>query len=99
MSLRWRQASASEAVTPRERHAANRIAPVDGLRAIAALGVLWAHVWAFTGNPQLPLARIGPVVLDANRAFAIVGTGVDLFFVIRLAKCLVPAKEFLEVVF
>lgn len=58
-----------------------RIAPVDGLRAVAALGILWAHVWAFTGNPRL-LGVPGLDGVDLNRALAILGTGVDLFFVI-----------------
>lgn len=61
--------------------APSRIAPVDGLRAVAALGVLWAHVWAFTGNPRL-LGVPGLAGVDLNRALAILGTGVDLFFVI-----------------
>lgn len=62
--------------------AQNRIAPVDGLRTVAALGVLWAHVWVFMGNPTLSVGTIGGVALDLNRAASIVGTGVDLFFVI-----------------
>lgn len=72
----------AEAVSFTDESARNRIAPVDGLRAIAAVGVLWAHVWAFTGNPQLRLGMVGPVVIDLNRLLAILGTGVDLFFVI-----------------
>ena len=61
--------------------AQNRIAPVDGLRTVAAVGVLWAHVWVFMGNPTLSVGTIGAVALDLNRAASIVGTGVDLFFV------------------
>jgi peptidoglycan/LPS O-acetylase OafA/YrhL len=60
----------------------DRIAPVDGLRAVAVLGVIWAHAWAFSGTPAINIGRIGSVDLDLNRAISIVGSGVDLFFVI-----------------
>src|SRR5262245_49813726 len=60
----------------------DRIAPVDGLRALAVLGVLWWHVWMFSGNPSLSVGRVGAVNLDVNRAVSAIGTGVDLFFVI-----------------
>ncbi len=57
---------------------AGRIAPLDGLRAVAVLGVFYAHAWSFAlGAPAL---RVGPV--DVNRALSLLGTGVDLFFVI-----------------
>ncbi len=60
------------------RTSQGRIAPLDGLRAIAVVGVIYAHVWSFVlGTPVL---RIGPV--DVNRLLALFGTGVDLFFVI-----------------
>ena len=59
-----------------------RIAPVDGLRAVAVLGVVWAHVWLFCGNQVLSLGKIGSINLDFNRAISMIGTGVDLFFVI-----------------
>ena len=55
-----------------------RIPEIDGLRAVAVLGVLYAHVWAFgLGAPPL---HLGPI--DINRALSVFGTGVDLFFVI-----------------
>jgi peptidoglycan/LPS O-acetylase OafA/YrhL len=55
-----------------------RIAELDGLRTVAILGVLFAHVWAFgCGSPPLYIGRI-----DINRFLSIFGTGVDLFFVI-----------------
>ncbi len=55
-----------------------RIAPLDGLRAVAVLGVLYAHIWSFSlGRPTLVVARV-----DLNRALSLFGTGVDLFFVI-----------------
>jgi len=54
-----------------------RIEPVDGLRTFAVLGVMWAHVWMFFGNPAW---KFGPV--DANRLISVIGNGVDLFFVI-----------------
>lgn len=60
----------------------DRIAPVDGLRAVAVLGVIWAHAWAFSGTPAINIGRIGSLDLDLNRAVSIVGSGVDLFFVI-----------------
>ncbi|HEY9302611.1 MAG TPA: acyltransferase family protein [Phormidium sp.] len=61
----------------------NRIAPVDGLRAVAVFGVIWAHVWAFgSGIPVWSLGKIGSINLDLNRAISVIGTGVDLFFVI-----------------
>jgi len=43
---------------------------------------LWAHGWAFSGNPVLSLGRISGIELDLNRAVSAFGTGVDLFFVI-----------------
>lgn len=61
----------------------NRIASVDGLRAVAVFGVIWAHVWAFgSGIPVWSLGKIGSINLDLNRAISVIGTGVDLFFVI-----------------
>jgi peptidoglycan/LPS O-acetylase OafA/YrhL len=60
----------------------NRIAPVDGLRALAVLGVIWAHVWSFCGNPSLVVGRFRGVPLDLQRVVSLIGTGVDLFFVI-----------------
>jgi len=54
-----------------------RIRAIDGLRAFAVLGVLWAHVWMFFGNIPLVLGRI-----DIHRIIAFGGIGVDLFFVI-----------------
>lgn len=54
-----------------------RIIPLDGLRAICALGVIWIHLWAFYGTPKLKLANI-----DIYKAIAFLGNGVDFFFVI-----------------
>jgi peptidoglycan/LPS O-acetylase OafA/YrhL len=55
-----------------------RVRSVDGLRAVAVIGVLYAHIWSVAlGSPSL---WIGPV--DANRVLSLFGTGVDLFFVI-----------------
>lgn len=54
-----------------------RINAIDGLRTIAVLGVLWAHLWAFMNAPSLMLAGI-----DVARLLSFGGTGVDLFFVI-----------------
>jgi peptidoglycan/LPS O-acetylase OafA/YrhL len=61
----------------------NRIAAVDGLRALAVFGVVWAHVWSFgCGAPSWSVGKIGTLNLDLNRAISVIGTGVDLFFVI-----------------
>ncbi len=57
----------------------SRIAPLDGFRSVAALGVVWHHAWSFTGFPKSSLA-FGP--FDVNRLLAIAGDGVHLFFVI-----------------
>jgi peptidoglycan/LPS O-acetylase OafA/YrhL len=54
-----------------------RIKPIDGLRALAAFGVIWIHCWSFCGNPALPVFS-----MDLYRVMAIVGNGVDFFFVI-----------------
>lgn len=54
-----------------------RIQPLDGLRAIAAFGVVWIHVWTFYGNPSLVL-----FTTDVYKLVAILGNGVDFFFVI-----------------
>src|SRR6476661_3187662 len=53
-----------------------RIRALDGLRTIAAFGVLWIHAWSFYGNPDL---NIG---FDIFQLMAIGGNGVDFFFVI-----------------
>lgn len=55
----------------------SRIQPIDGLRMIAAFGVVWIHIWSHFGNPSL---KIGPI--DFYKLIAIVGNGVDFFFVI-----------------
>jgi len=54
-----------------------RIQTLDGLRFLAALGVLWVHSWTFHGNPG---CHIGPI--NITDFLAIGGNGVDLFFVI-----------------
>lgn len=54
-----------------------RIQTIDGLRFLAALGVLWIHTWTLFGNPRF---YIGPV--DVANLLALGGNGVDLFFVI-----------------
>ncbi len=59
-----------------------RNAPLDGLRALAVLGVVWAHVWAFCDSPVLVVGRVGSIALDVHRVISTFGTGVDLFFVI-----------------
>lgn len=54
-----------------------RIKPIDGLRAFAAFGVIWIHSWIFCSNPSLNIFSI-----DFYKLIAIVGNGVDFFFVI-----------------
>lgn len=54
-----------------------RILALDGFRAIAVLGVLWAHIWMFFGNPAFTVARV-----NVAQPISFFGTGVDLFFVI-----------------
>lgn len=55
----------------------SRIEPIDGLRTIAALGVLWIHSWSYFGNPSIQVLSI-----DLYQLVAILGNGVDFFFVI-----------------
>lgn len=54
-----------------------RIQTLDGLRFLAALGVLWIHTWSRFGTPRFYIGRI-----DIANLLAIGGNGVDLFFVI-----------------
>lgn len=54
-----------------------RIKTLDGLRFLAALGVLWIHTWTMCGNPRFYIRGI-----DIASFMAIGGNGVDLFFVI-----------------
>ena len=54
-----------------------RLKPVDGLRALAVTGVIWAHIWLFFNNPSFYIVHI-----DVNRVLSFGGIGVDLFFVI-----------------
>ena len=55
-----------------------RIPEIDGLRTLAILGVLYAHVYGF-GCGNIPWRIAG---VDINKALTLFGTGVDLFFVI-----------------
>ena len=55
----------------------HRIQTLDGLRFLAALGVLWIHTWTTYGNPRLVLWKF-----DLTNVLAIGANGVDLFFVI-----------------
>ena len=57
---------------------ANRLAPVDGLRAVAVLGVIWWHTWIHTGTPALTIAG----GLNLQRLLVPLGTGFQLFFVL-----------------
>jgi peptidoglycan/LPS O-acetylase OafA/YrhL len=54
-----------------------RFAALDGLRACAALGVLWIHTWTIHHNPRYIIKGI-----DITSLMALGGNGVDLFFVI-----------------
>ena len=63
-------------------NSSKRIPAIDGLRAIAVVGVIWVHTWDFSGNPVWSIGKIGSINLDLNRAISVIGTGVDLFFVL-----------------
>lgn len=54
-----------------------RIKIIDGLRGIAVLGVLWVHIWMFSGNASYYVLNV-----DVAKLISFGGTGVDLFFVI-----------------
>lgn len=54
-----------------------RIQALDGLRFLAALGVLWIHVWTKYHNPHWQVGHF-----NLTDILAIGGNGVDLFFVI-----------------
>jgi len=54
-----------------------RIQTLDGLRFLAALGVLWIHIWTMFGNPVFYIGKV-----NIANLLAIGGNGVDLFFVI-----------------
>lgn len=60
-----------------DKSSINRIHPIDTWRAIAALGVVWIHCWGHFGNPSLLLWKV-----DLYKLMAILGNGVDFFFVI-----------------
>jgi peptidoglycan/LPS O-acetylase OafA/YrhL len=54
-----------------------RIQTLDGLRFLAAIGVLWIHTWTEFGNPRFYIGKI-----DLADFLALGANGVDLFFVI-----------------
>lgn len=54
-----------------------RIESIDGWRAVAALGVLYTHVWATLSFPSVTIAGV-----DLMRFLNLWGNGVQLFFVI-----------------
>lgn len=54
-----------------------RIQTLDGLRFLAAIGVLWIHTWTLYGNPRCHIWKI-----ELSDFLAIGGNGFDLFFVI-----------------
>src|SRR5688572_25787080 len=53
-----------------------RIRAIDGLRAFAVLGVIWAHIWMFFDNIPWKLAGI-----DILKIIYFGGIGFDSFFV------------------
>jgi peptidoglycan/LPS O-acetylase OafA/YrhL len=55
----------------------SRIEILDSFRALAALGVLWIHIWSIHQQPSIIVKGIN-IITPIN----IVGNGVDLFFVI-----------------
>src|ERR1700753_1334175 len=54
-----------------------RIQALDGLRFLAAIGVLWIHSWTLYGHARWDVGKV-----DLANIMAIGGNGVDLFFVI-----------------
>jgi len=54
-----------------------RIQTLDGLRFLAAMGVLWIHTWTKHGNPRCYIGGF-----DIANLLALGVNGVDLFFVI-----------------
>ncbi len=52
----------------------NRILPLDGLRSIAAFGVVWIHVWETYAAPSLRIFSV-----DFYKLIAILGNGVNFF--------------------
>lgn len=54
-----------------------RIQTLDGLRFLAALGVLWIHAWGMWGARRYYIGSF-----DLANVLALGGNGVDLFFVI-----------------
>jgi len=60
-----------------QHHLRQRIQTLDGLRFLAAIGVLWIHCWMEHGTPRFYIGK-----LDLSDFMAIGGNGVDLFFVI-----------------
>ena len=59
----------------------NRLASIDGWRALAVLGVLWWHAWIHVGNPPLALSIAG-VSINLQRLLVPLGNGVEFFFVL-----------------
>jgi peptidoglycan/LPS O-acetylase OafA/YrhL len=55
----------------------SRIGPIDGLRAFAVLGVMWAHTWMFFGGLPWIIRSV-----NIHQIISFGGIGVDLFFVI-----------------
>src|SRR5262249_7094921 len=56
--------------------APRRLAALDGLRGVAATGVVVLHVWFFTAKGGDPLTHVGDSLMQALRL------GVPLFFVL-----------------
>lgn len=54
-----------------------RIQTLDGLRFLAALGVLWTHTWTYHGNPRWYIGKF-----DLANILALGANGVDMFFAI-----------------
>ncbi|HVF33904.1 MAG TPA: acyltransferase [Candidatus Saccharimonadia bacterium] len=66
---------------PRPAAAAVEIAPLTGLRGIAAAWVALMHLWLALGSPAFALTA-GPATLDFTALAATGYFGVDLFFVL-----------------
>lgn len=58
-----------------------RIDVVDGLRAVAVIGVIWWHSWIHSSNPGLIL-NLGGLDINLQRLLVPLGNGFNLFFVL-----------------
>ena len=68
-----------------------RLVWLDVLRTFCVLGVLWIHTWSKYGNPAVMVGGV-----DINRPLAILGNGVDFFFVLSGFCMLMSLKNIFD---